>query len=285
MNFELKANLIVLDAIINGINKRFLLDTGACGTLVTRETAAELGLEEFEKGLGRGAGGDVAVSFVRVDSLGVNGAELKDLTCGTMDLAGINARLGGGIDGILGYDFLSHFKVTIDYRARKLTLDPYPTPAASGKGFRIEGDRFTSAAARLSLVRPDESWRFETDTPLPRIDVILEKKDTSTRVTVQHQTLEGLTLEQLLPSIEPSLRAQFEDFEELASAPLPLGGLHGHRIDYRGREDGADYRYRFVLAVVSGNVITLNCRASGDEFKSREEDFNRIIESVNFEGP
>lgn len=283
--FDLRANLIVLDTLVNGSSRRFVLDTGAGGSIIASETAAELGLDEAEKSVGRGAGGDVTLSAVRVDSLAVNGAELENLTCMTMDLADINARIGGGIDGILGYDFLSQFKVTIDYEARKLTLDPYLSRRPSEKGFRIEGDRYTSLASHLSLLRPDVTWSFTTDTPLPRIDVILEKNDSSARVTLQHQNVEGLSLEQLLPSLEPSLRVQVEDFEILDSAASMLGGLHAHRIEYRGREDGLSRRYRFVVTVLDGKVISFTCRADETEFATLAGAFDRIIESVTFDAP
>lgn len=120
--FDLHANLIVVDTIIEGVQKRFVLDTGAAATVVDSEAALELGLEEQHRLVGRGAGGDVEMGMVEVRSIRVGDSEVRDLTCLVMDLGGLRERIVDPIDGILGYDFLSRFVLTIDYGQRALTL-------------------------------------------------------------------------------------------------------------------------------------------------------------------
>lgn len=125
--FDLHANLIVVDVILEGVTRPFVVDTGASATVVGDELAAELGLPERERVIGRGAGGDVPMRLVGVRSLAVGGMEAHDLNCLVMDLAGLRERIGHRIDGILGYDFLSRFRVIIDYAARVITLVPTGT--------------------------------------------------------------------------------------------------------------------------------------------------------------
>src|SRR5262245_4652341 len=139
VGFELKANLIVVDTKIDGVSKRFVLDTGASATVIARELAKELALKSIEKHSARGAGGDVEVSLVAVKSLDVGGAVVHDVTCAASDISGIEERLGGHIDGVLGFNFLSRFKLTIDYKAKKLILDRYPEKASAPD--RVDGDQ------------------------------------------------------------------------------------------------------------------------------------------------
>ncbi len=66
-----------------------------------------------------------------VKSLAVGDATVSDLHVAGIDLDGINEKIGARVAGILGYDFLSRFRVTIDYRAKRLTLVPYSQRAAA----------------------------------------------------------------------------------------------------------------------------------------------------------
>ena len=68
--------------------------------------------------------------MVRVSSLAVGDVTVPDLTVAAIDLSGINEKIGTEVAGILGYDFLSRFRVTIDYREKTLTLMPYSQRAA-----------------------------------------------------------------------------------------------------------------------------------------------------------
>src|SRR5262249_22653229 len=86
VDFDLQANLIVVGARVAGAARRFVLDTGASGTVVGRDTARELGLDEVQKRVGHGAGGDVEMALVKVDSLHVGRMAVTDLTCMAIDI-------------------------------------------------------------------------------------------------------------------------------------------------------------------------------------------------------
>lgn len=52
----------------------------------------------------------------RAASLSVGGASLEDLTVVIADfLEGLGKVVGATLDGIVGYNFLRHFRVTVDY--------------------------------------------------------------------------------------------------------------------------------------------------------------------------
>jgi predicted aspartyl protease len=101
----------------------FILDTGAGTSLLSTEVAKELDIKVIGSKAGQSAGGEVSVSLAKVDSLTVAETKLEDVDVGIVDLSHIARTIGARIDGDLGYNFLKHFRVTIDYRDSLLRLD------------------------------------------------------------------------------------------------------------------------------------------------------------------
>ena len=114
--------LILVGASVNGgPAHEFILDTGACVSLLTPEHAARSGVEATESKEGAGTGGRVTVQLGTAKSLAVGPHEVRDVRVAISDeLLRIGAAIGAHVDGDLGYDFLKHFRLTIDYE--RLTL-------------------------------------------------------------------------------------------------------------------------------------------------------------------
>jgi predicted aspartyl protease len=122
--FRLSNNLIVVEAAINGVRLSMILDTGAARTVVSRAAVQTLGLKEStESCAGTGAGGDVSMSSADIESLSIGSVSQHGFTSMTMDMSEICEKLGDDIDGIIGFDFLSQLRLTIDYPARQLVLE------------------------------------------------------------------------------------------------------------------------------------------------------------------
>ena len=278
VDFELKANLIILDAHINGHPARLVLDTGAGATLLGTALAERVGLEEVQKLSAQGAGGEFSMSMVRVDSLAVGDVEVRDLTCMVGDIGGINDRLGGGIAGVVGYDFLSRSTIAIDYRARQVTFEPYASDA-DGDRFTLDGDRYVHHGWKVQLDRPDASWSFVTDNPLPAMLVVVERGDV--KVTLQARELQGLALDDLLPSLESSLTMQVGDYTELARTSFTLDGVSALRIDYRGITDDGERRCFCVALTRDGHFFTLIGAAPVDGWSEVETPLEAIARTLH----
>jgi hypothetical protein len=134
---DVEMNLVFVDVFLDGRPGRFLLDTGAGSTIVAREFAQELGLEERGIIEARGAGGNEQAGFVAIRTLSAPGVELRDQTIVSMPLGVLEAAFGRPVDGILGYDFLSRFAVEIDYPRRSLSLVRPGTYRPRGNATRI----------------------------------------------------------------------------------------------------------------------------------------------------
>jgi len=125
LGFRLDNNLIIVDALINGNDVNMIVDTGAGATLVSHELAERLGLRKAGQHCGgMGAGGDVEMDAVEVASMTIGSVSLCDMTPLSMDLSPICDRLETNVDGVIGFDFLSQTRLSIDYSARQLVLEP-----------------------------------------------------------------------------------------------------------------------------------------------------------------
>src|SRR5256885_9650180 len=101
----------------------FILDTGAGTSLLSSDLAKQLAVKILGSKEGQSAGGKVSVSLAKVDSLAVGEIKLDDVDVGVVDLAQIGKTIGTKIDGDLGYNFLKHFRATIDYRNCEIRLE------------------------------------------------------------------------------------------------------------------------------------------------------------------
>ena len=116
--------LILLSVHVNNRGPfDFVLDTGAGTSLLSTDLAKQLELKIVGSKEGQSAGGKVAVSLAKVDSLAVGETKLDDVDVGIVDLSPIGKTIGAKIDGDLGYNFLKHFRVTINYRDCELCLE------------------------------------------------------------------------------------------------------------------------------------------------------------------
>lgn len=102
---------IIVEATLNRtVSVPLMLDTGASYTVLTRQTAHDLGisgLERLSKQRFLTPGGPIQAPVTTLKSIRVGSVEVQDVTV-AIDLA-------GHLDiGLLGMTFLRHFKVTVD---------------------------------------------------------------------------------------------------------------------------------------------------------------------------
>lgn len=116
---------------VNGVPGNLLLDTGATFSVLHpgyAERAGAVPVADAPRILGVVVGGRVVtIPFVRLQSLQVGEARVEGIEVGVYN-ALPNVR---GVDGLLGGNFLNHFKLTLDRENRSLTLEPSRSAAAS----------------------------------------------------------------------------------------------------------------------------------------------------------
>jgi predicted aspartyl protease len=116
---------VIIDARVNrGPIRSFLLDTGASSTTLSPALATELGLTVRPiQAVGIGGATDAGIAVV--SRLEAADLEERDAEVAVIDLFGSVSRAAGRrIDGVLGYPFLKHCRLEIDYPARGLLIEP-----------------------------------------------------------------------------------------------------------------------------------------------------------------
>ena len=138
----------------------FILDTGAGTSLLSADLAKALDVKVIGSKEGQSAGGKVSVSLAKVDSLAVGETKLDDVDVGIVDLGQIAKTIGAKIDGDLGYNFLKHFRVTINYRDCELRLEDPKRIESFARGAQTEIPiRLANPAKPLLLVNVHANGR------------------------------------------------------------------------------------------------------------------------------
>jgi predicted aspartyl protease len=113
---------IMVTANINGRRLvQLILDTGATRTTISPAALIGLGVtyRDAPKVEIRGVTGSASTYLVSLESVEVGGARVGPLRVFSHD-----AQLGRGAEGLLGRDFLDHFRVTIDNARGVVELAP-----------------------------------------------------------------------------------------------------------------------------------------------------------------
>jgi predicted aspartyl protease len=161
--------LLLVPVHVNGKGTyEFILDTGAGICLLSSELAAQLDVKATGTKQGHVAGGRADVAIGSVESLAIGAAELPDVPVAMMDLRDVGATVGAKIDGNIGFTYLKHFRITIDYRRSILRLARGRHEIVGPSVLKEVGFRLAAPSKPLVLVRAvvdgRGSYEFALDT-------------------------------------------------------------------------------------------------------------------------
>jgi predicted aspartyl protease len=117
--------LILVPVIVQGAGPfQFALDTGSSTTVLSPQMSKQLKLDSTVVTNMTAAGGSVSASIARLSSLAVAGQTQSNLPIVIAEFIEMISDVAGvQLDGILGYNYLQNFKVTIDYPNGILSLE------------------------------------------------------------------------------------------------------------------------------------------------------------------
>jgi clan AA aspartic protease (TIGR02281 family) len=173
-----RGDVWLTEVLLNGTVKRHLIvDSGSSFTLISRETAKELGLTIDENTpfiAGTTVSGFILTPLVTLESVRVGNAEIRDVEATVYTMP-------SGTDGLLGNSFLNKFKVVLDSLNGKMTLlsmqgEPSPDrPGGYNRDYWVAQFRFykrnledlnrlktriESQGARGELIRVNNAIRY-----------------------------------------------------------------------------------------------------------------------------
>ncbi len=111
----------LVTARLNGVHELvLLLDTGASLTSIRADKLREFGLKSVsgQEIILNTAGGQIRSTLVKLNSLSVGGQPIRNLNVASLD------HFKSDADGLLGMDYLRHFKFVLDQSNRSLHLTP-----------------------------------------------------------------------------------------------------------------------------------------------------------------
>jgi hypothetical protein len=113
------SKVIVSVTFNDSIAANLLLDTGASQTMISTRTARDLRLHSTGSGKGYGIGGYVTVSTARIDSVKIGEVEMRNIPVMIHDFSP-----DPSYEGLLGFDLLSQFHMSLDLQKAVLVLTP-----------------------------------------------------------------------------------------------------------------------------------------------------------------
>lgn len=129
IKFESNSNLMIIPVFIQGVEMRFLVDTGVGHTLIfDNHKAQQLGFNQKYPFLLRGLGDQPALDAyqVKIDQLEIGSFHIENVKALVLPESEfiLSNRLGTQIDGIIGCDLFESYPVLIDYNRKLLEINP-----------------------------------------------------------------------------------------------------------------------------------------------------------------
>jgi hypothetical protein len=148
----------------------FLLDSGTNANVLSMNTAEAMGLQpvsvQQQKGLGLGSGKVYVAAAKDIDAR-IGNVQVANLMA-MIGLDDLERQFGHRIDGILGFPFLQHFVVQLDFNKHLLTLMPSKKYSYRGPGdmlYLTSRSTGTSIPVMVSTVNHTErEIKVEVDT-------------------------------------------------------------------------------------------------------------------------
>jgi predicted aspartyl protease len=117
-----------VQAVVNGLPARLLIDTGASRTVIARASVSrfKLAITETDEKAGGVGTSEHAVAYGVAETLELQSFHLSSLPVGVIDLSHVNQALeahgGTSIDGAIGGDLMGSRAAVIDYQHAILYL-------------------------------------------------------------------------------------------------------------------------------------------------------------------
>lgn len=120
--FSLAGKLVLVDVILDGTSRKFILDTGSPRVILSSN---HLTNSENTNSISNAQGVNGSISNLDIDqieSLEFGGIKMEKQDILTMDLGHLEEELNQQFYGLIGYELVKDYDILFDYHAKKLTL-------------------------------------------------------------------------------------------------------------------------------------------------------------------
>jgi hypothetical protein len=140
-----------LEISVNGTPVKLMLDTGATGFVIQRQTAEKAGVVRLSDAKFRGIGSNTRTPGgyrALAEHVHIGSVNFRDALIGVTD-----HYFEDGSDGLVGTDVFAEFLVTVDFGGRRLRLDPLP-------GYQPGSDEPEDGVVRPEMKNYTRFFRF-----------------------------------------------------------------------------------------------------------------------------
>lgn len=164
----------ILKAAVNGVEGRFLVDTGLSDTILDTQFAGKAGVSKVEVRLPIVAGnygnrGDT-VAFVRVPDMEIAGTHFRNFHAVMQDAQRPRRDFTGRLDGVVGANVLFAKPLTLDYRRQRLT---FASEVSRPHDFVFDFVRARRKTAPAEKIREVSSRTAAIDAEIDGVKVLL----------------------------------------------------------------------------------------------------------------
>ncbi|OIQ21316.1 MAG: hypothetical protein BM557_03430 [Flavobacterium sp. MedPE-SWcel] len=122
--FKMSGNLIMVNVLLNGKERKFIVDSGAPRVILNSKYI--IGHNDNERttiSSSSGVNGSInGMDITNVEELDFAGIKLENQEVITLDISHLEENLNEEIYGLIGYDLIQDYDVLFDYENKKLTL-------------------------------------------------------------------------------------------------------------------------------------------------------------------
>jgi len=138
--FDSSRGLVEVNVLLDGrVKGRFGIDTGADKLYIDRKFAERNGFQFAENTRRRqsvGIDGSSSIAFIDLKSLAIGEERLSSLRATVIDIVGLSQNPAARPpDGLIGYDILSRYYLTVDYPSRQMSLQTEKPRFLSGRSY------------------------------------------------------------------------------------------------------------------------------------------------------
>ncbi len=127
---------IYVDAKVNGVPGRFLLDTGAADIVLNQKFSDRVKPTKLRQSTAYGVGGSVGTTIERIDSMDIGGNILHNVTVAALPMQTDHDAVQE--DGLIGFDFLAGAIVDVNLDRSQMTIyDPSNHPPSMDAGLQV----------------------------------------------------------------------------------------------------------------------------------------------------
>ena len=124
---------IYLDATVNGVAGRFILDTGASSIALTDHFADRAHVKTVDHSTNFGIGGVTKSLIRKADTVTVGGNTLSNVVVSSLNVSLDDKKNYENVDGLMGFDLFAGAIVDLNLSDHAMRITP-PTAAADGHG-------------------------------------------------------------------------------------------------------------------------------------------------------